>query len=140
MADDKRPTTVDVNEAKAILREIAAIRADETKTTEEVENLTNTSTALADILHAEKVLRNAEKYGVRERQIVPPPDKVSVATRGQSVLPRRAKGGLIKKKKMRHGGVHTKRPQMVHGGAYKGKKHSYAAGGAVKDTKMMGTK
>ena len=33
-----------------------------------------------------------------------------------------AKGGMIKK---------NKRPQMMKGGAYKGKKHSYAAGGKV---------
>ena len=51
-----------------------------------------------------------------------------------------AKGGLIKKKQMRHGGVPTKRPQMMHGGAYKGKSHSYATGGAVKDMKSMRNK
>ena len=39
-----------------------------------------------------------------------------------------AKGGNIKKL------------QMVHGGAYKGKKHSYAAGGVVKDMKIMRNK
>lgn len=39
-----------------------------------------------------------------------------------------AKGGNIKKL------------QMVHGGAYKGKKHSYAAGGVVKNMKIMRSK
>ena len=37
-----------------------------------------------------------------------------------------AKGGMIKK---------NKRPQMMKGGAYKGKKHSYAAGGKVNELK-----
>ena len=35
------------------------------------------------------------------------------------------------------GGPIQKRPQMMHGGAYKGKKHSYAAGGSVNSLKMM---
>ena len=56
-----------------------------------------------------------------------------LSTDGQEI----AKGGLIKKKKkMRHGGVHTKRPQMMGGGAYKGKSHSYAAGGKVAEMKL----
>ena len=35
------------------------------------------------------------------------------------------------------GGPIQKRPQMMHGGAYKGKKHAYAAGGSVNKLKMM---
>jgi len=38
-----------------------------------------------------------------------------------------AKGGMIRK---------NKRPQMMTGGAYKGKKHSYAAGGKVNKLKF----
>ena len=37
---------------------------------------------------------------------------------------------VLKAKPKAKGGM-VKRPQMVHGGAYKGKKHSYAAGGKV---------
>ena len=63
-----------------------------------------------------------------------PPYKLPSPDTGQDV----AKGGLIKKKKkkMRHGGVHTKRPQMMNGGAYKGKSHAYAAGGKVIGMKL----
>ena len=59
---------------------------------------------------------------------------LELPTGGQEI----AKGGLIKKKKkkLRHGGVHTKRPQMMGGGAYKGKKHTYAAGGKVAEMKL----
>ena len=46
--------------------------------------------------------------------------KVIVTPIGEE--PEVAKGGMIKK---------NKRPQMMKGGAYKGKKHSYAAGGKV---------
>ena len=35
------------------------------------------------------------------------------------------------------GGPVQKRPQMMHGGVYKGKKHAYAAGGYVNNLKMM---
>lgn len=35
------------------------------------------------------------------------------------------------------GGPIQKRPQMMHGGAYKGKKHAYTAGGSVNNLKMM---
>ena len=57
-----------------------------------------------------------------------------IPTGGQEIV----KGGLVKKKKkkMRHGGIRTNRPQMMHGGAYKGKKHSYAVGGKVTDMKL----
>ena len=46
---------------------------------------------------------------------------------------------VLKHDKYRKGGV-KKKPQMSHGGAYKGKKHTYAAGGAVKDMKIMRSK
>ena len=35
------------------------------------------------------------------------------------------------------GGPIQKRPQMMHGGAYKGKKHAYTAGGSVNNLKIM---
>ena len=35
------------------------------------------------------------------------------------------------------GGPVQKRPQMMHGGAYKGKKHAYTAGGSVNNLKIM---
>jgi|TARA_R110000823_G_scaffold297688_2_gene417895 predicted sugar kinase len=34
------------------------------------------------------------------------------------------------------GGPIQKRPQMMHGGAYKGKKHAYTAGGSVHSMNM----
>ena len=34
------------------------------------------------------------------------------------------------------GGPIQKRPQMMHGGAYKGKKHAYTAGGSVNNLNM----
>ena len=41
--------------------------------------------------------------------------------------------------KMMHGGM-QKKAEMMGGGMYKGKKHSYAGGGMVKDMKIMRTK
>ena len=44
-----------------------------------------------------------------------------------------------KKKKMNkggYGGTAMKKPEMMKGGMYKGKKHMYAAGGMVKELKM----
>ena len=35
------------------------------------------------------------------------------------------------------GGPIQKRPQMMHGGAYKGKKHAYTAGGSVNNLNIM---
>ena len=49
--------------------------------------------------------------------------------------PRFSKGGMKKKKTKP-----SKRPEMMGGGMYKGKKHSYAAGGMVKDMKIMRSK
>jgi hypothetical protein len=43
------------------------------------------------------------------------------------------------KKKMNkggYGGMAMKKPEMMKGGMYKGKKHMYAAGGLVKEIKM----
>jgi len=43
------------------------------------------------------------------------------------------------KKKMNkggYGGMAMKKPEMMKGGMYKGKKHMYAAGGLVKELKM----
>ena len=42
----------------------------------------------------------------------------------------------MKKKKTKP----SKRPEMMGGGMYKSKKHSYAAGGMVKDMNMMRNK
>jgi len=41
----------------------------------------------------------------------------------------RVKGGI-------NSGMATKKPMFMKGGSYKGKKHSYAAGGMVKELKM----
>ena len=121
MPSDPQPTTADVIEAEAILRDNAHIRR--TGTTEEVDKLLNNPGAIDDARRATDVLKRAKEHGVREIIIPESTD--------------RAKGGLIKKKKkMRHGGVHTKRPQMMGGGAFKGKYHSYAAGGKVVDMKL----
>ena len=38
--------------------------------------------------------------------------------------------------KLGHGGMAMKKPEMMKGGMYKGKKHMYAAGGLVKEIKM----
>ena len=38
--------------------------------------------------------------------------------------------------KLGHGGMAIKKPEMMKGGMYKGKKHMYAAGGMVKEIKM----
>ena len=42
--------------------------------------------------------------------------------------------------KKRKGGPIHKKAEMMGGGMYKGKKHSYAGGGMVKDMKLMRTK
>jgi hypothetical protein len=41
-----------------------------------------------------------------------------------------------KEPKLGHGGMAMKKPEMMKGGMYKGKKHMYAAGGVVKEIKM----
>ena len=41
-----------------------------------------------------------------------------------------------KEPKLGHGGMAMKKPEMMKGGMYKGKKHMYAAGGMVKEIKM----
>ena len=65
--------------------------------------------------------------------------------RGFSSVGDTAKQGLgsliggLKKKKMNkggYGGMAMKKPEMMKGGMYKGKKHMYAAGGLVKELKM----
>ena len=43
----------------------------------------------------------------------------------------------IMRKKPRAKGGMVKRPQMVHGGSHKSKKHAYAAGGSVKELKLF---
>jgi len=54
-------------------------------------------------------------------------EKASPATRATTPpVTSRNKGGPIQK-----------RPQMMHGGAYKGKKHAYTAGGSVNNLKIM---
>ena len=39
-----------------------------------------------------------------------------------------------------YGGGEYNKPQMKHGGVHKGKKYAYAAGGMVKDMKLMRNK
>ena len=62
------------------------------------------------------------------------------------VGPAKNKGGPITKPKAKmmgggmYGGGEYKKPQMVHGGVHKGKKHAYAAGGMVKDMNTMRNK
>jgi len=43
----------------------------------------------------------------------------------------------IMRKKPRAKGGMVKRPQMMHGGSHKSKKHAYAAGGSVKELKLF---
>ena len=43
----------------------------------------------------------------------------------------------IMRKKPRAKGGMVKRPQMMHGGSHKSKKHAYAAGGSVKEMKLF---
>ena len=59
------------------------------------------------------------RYGAMSKERTGPP--VRLPTRPK---PRQNKGGLPKK------------PTMTKGGSYKGKKHSYAAGGMVKELKI----
>ncbi len=60
-----------------------------------------------------KIMQEAEKSAPATRATTPP-------------VTRRNKGGPVQK-----------RPQMMHGGAYKGKKHAYTAGGSVNSLKIM---
>ena len=39
--------------------------------------------------------------------------------------------------KMAMGGMYGKKPEMMKGGNYKGKMHSYAGGGMVRDLEVM---
>ena len=48
-------------------------------------------------------------------------------------VPRRR---IMRKKPRAKGGM-VKRPQMMHGGSHKGKKHAYTAGGSVKEMKLF---
>ena len=112
----KQPTDADVTEALAILQDYAQIRR---KGTPEEVKMINPE----DESRAKAVLASAKELGVRE-----------------IVVPKKNKGGPIKKKsKMMHGGM-QKKAEMMGGGMYKGKKHSYAGGGMVKDMKLMRSK
>ena len=85
--------------------------------------LADAGSSPTDRAHATEVMRLAKELGVRE-----------------ILVPKKNKGGPIKKKpKMMHGGM-QKKAEMMGGGMYKGKKHSYAGGGMVKDMKLMRTK
>ena len=64
-----------------------------------------------------KIMQEAEKSSPATRATTPP------VTRRP---PAKNKGGPVQK-----------RPQMMHGGAYKGKKHAYTAGGSVNNLKIM---
>ncbi len=71
---------------------------------------------------AKDVLDRAEKFGVKP-----------------IVVPKKNKCSPVNKPKIMHGGMH-KKAEMMGGGMYKGKKHSYAGGGMVKDMKLMRSK
>ena len=66
---------------------------------------------------------NAAKVPEEVKKIMQDIEKTSPAT---PITTNRYKGGPVQK-----------RPQMMHGGVYKGKKHAYAAGGYVNNLKMM---
>ena len=58
-------------------------------------------------------------------------------TGGSSLFPAPPPKRPTKKEpKLGHGGMAMKKPEMMKGGMYKGKKHTYAAGGMVKEIKM----
>ena len=58
-------------------------------------------------------------------------------TGGSSLFPAPPPKRPTKKEpKLGHGGMAMKKPEMMKGGMYKGKKHMYAAGGMVKEIKM----
>jgi len=119
---DERPTDADVTEARAILQDYAKIRREGTP--EEVKMINPEDESMA-----KAVLASAKELGVRP-----------------TVVPKKNKGGPITKPKAKmmgggmYGGGEYKKPQMVHGGVHKGKKHAYAAGGMVKDMNMMRNK
>jgi len=54
----------------------------------------------------------------------------------EEIPPKPRKRPTRKQPKLGHGGMAMKKPEMMKGGMYKGKKHMYAAGGMVKEIKM----
>ena len=58
----------------------------------------------------------------------------STMTKDVPLPPKRSKNK--KMNKGGYGGMAMKKPEMMKGGMYKGKKHMYAAGGLVKELKM----
>jgi len=77
-------------------------------------------------------------------QLVPTVDKFkmldsdrtggSTMTKDVPLPPKKSKNK--KMNKGGYGGMAMKKPEMMKGGMYKGKKHMYAAGGLVKEIKM----
>ena len=109
---DIQPTKADVVEAQAILQHNRDVRRE--GTTAEVNMIDPTDEKLA-----KDVMRRAKELGVKPSA---PATTPPVTSRPAA----KNKGGPIQK-----------RPQMMHGGAYKGKKHAYTAGGSVNNLKMM---
>lgn len=135
---DERPTDADVTEARAILQDYAKIRRE--GTSEEVKMINPQDESMA-----KAVLASAKELGVRPT-VVPKKNKNKPNPLYDYEPPKKNKGGPITKPKAKmmgggmYGGGEYKKPQMVHGGVHKGKKHAYAAGGMVKDINMMRNK
>ena len=148
---DERPTDADVTEALSILKDYAKIRRE--GSSEEVRLIKKDKDTEK---HAKDVLRRAGDLGTKPT--IPPkknkndPKKLirkeiqeNLITKNQKLIDElKAKHNLHPDSEMVKGGMYGggeyKKPQMVHGGVHKGKKHAYAAGGMVKDMKIMRNK
>ena len=128
---DIQPTKADVVEAQAILQHNRDVRRE--GTTAEV-NMIN----LTDEKLAKDVMRRAKELGVKPSAPAATSelDKALKAFHGTQLRTRTGKAPGPSEAKNK-GGPIQKRPQMMHGGAYKGKKHAYTAGGSVNNLKMM---
>ena len=84
---------------------------------------------------AETVMRlSPEQVGITYRKVLRDAEKSSPATR--ATTPPVTSRPTTKHK----GGPVHKRPQMMGGGMYKGRKHAYAAGGSVKNLNIVKSK
>jgi len=97
------------------------------------------------------LIKRAKKYGASDeeinkaktldelRDLADRYTSMSTELSGPSLVTEDVRLPRKKPKKMNkggYGGMAMKKPEMMKGGMYKGKKHMYAAGGLVKEIKM----
>ena len=75
-----------------------------------------------------------------EVKLMPPPEEPMTREQIENMPPKPKKKPKKKMNKGGYSGMSMKKPEMMKGGMYKGKKHMYAAGGLVRDMNIMENK